>query len=253
MNIFKIFNRKASTKKYELIPSDKPGFYRVKALRDFGLVKKGDIGGYVAGEHNLWHDDNSWVGDNAQVYDNAWVYGNAWVGDNAQVYDNAWVGGDAWVGGNARVSSIRDYIVFKNWWSSGRHITWTRSNDMWRVGCFYGTDRQLIEKAYKDSQESGREYERIVKYVEEINTASRQDDSDELTRLRNMEEAIRKYPDLRRAVQAALKGGYECDKKIDSALMAHHGLVSGTPRPSHSAEEPHPVQPSPACTGHCQT
>ena len=40
---------------------------------------------------------------------------------------------------------------------------------MWNVGCFYGTGEELIAKAYKDSEYSGREYERIVKYVEAIN------------------------------------------------------------------------------------
>lgn len=70
--------------------------------------------------------------------------------------------------GNCWVSGDADYIVFKNWWSSGRYFTWTRSNNMWRVGCFYGTGKELIEKAYKDSAKSGREYERIVEYVEEI-------------------------------------------------------------------------------------
>ena len=39
---------------------------------------------------------------------------------------------------------------------------------MWRVGCFYGTGAELIAKAYKDSELSGREYERVVKYVESI-------------------------------------------------------------------------------------
>lgn len=39
---------------------------------------------------------------------------------------------------------------------------------MWSVGCFYGTGEELIKKAYKDSEKSGREYERVVKYVEEI-------------------------------------------------------------------------------------
>ena len=70
--------------------------------------------------------------------------------------------GSAWVCGNA------DYIVFKNWWSSGRYFTWTRSNNMWKVGCFYGTVEELIKKAYADSEKSGREYERVVKYVESI-------------------------------------------------------------------------------------
>lgn len=41
---------------------------------------------------------------------------------------------------------------------------------MWSVGCFYGTGEELIKKAYNDSEEKGREYERIVKYVESIKT-----------------------------------------------------------------------------------
>lgn len=63
---------------------------------------------------------------------------------------------------------MQDYIVFKNWWSSGRYFTWTRNNNMWKVGCFYGNGEELIKKAYADSEESGKEYERIVRYVESI-------------------------------------------------------------------------------------
>ena len=39
---------------------------------------------------------------------------------------------------------------------------------MWKVGYFYGTGEELIKKAYEDSELSGREYERIVNYVESI-------------------------------------------------------------------------------------
>ena len=39
---------------------------------------------------------------------------------------------------------------------------------MWKVGCFYGTGEELIKKAYADSEKSGREYERVVRYVENI-------------------------------------------------------------------------------------
>ena len=39
---------------------------------------------------------------------------------------------------------------------------------MWKVGCFYGSGEELTKKAYKDSEDCGREYERIVKYVETI-------------------------------------------------------------------------------------
>ena len=108
------------------------------------------------------------VFESAVVYGNAKVYGNAMVHGDAVVSGNAEVYGNAKVCGNAKVSSSKDYIVFKNWWSSYRYFTWTRSNDMWRVGCFYGTGEELIAKAYKDSEESGREYKHVVEYVETI-------------------------------------------------------------------------------------
>ena len=127
--------------------------YRIEAIRDFANITKGQKGGFVETESNLSQVGNAWV------YDNAKVCGNAKVSGNAEVY------GDAKVYGNAKVSSNADYIVFKNWWSSGRHFTWTRSNNKWNVGCFYGTGEELIKRAYKDSEKSGREYERIVKYV----------------------------------------------------------------------------------------
>ena len=124
--------------------------YRIEALMDFSDVKTGDKGGFVQSEDNLSQLGNAWVYGNAEVYDNAEVYGKAEVRGGAKVYKNS------------------DYIVFKNWWSSGRYFTWTRSNKMWKVGCFYGNGEELIKKAYADSEESGREYERVVRYVENI-------------------------------------------------------------------------------------
>lgn len=136
--------------------------------------------GFACVYDNAWVSGNGQVYGNARVYDNACVYGNARVPDNAQVYvharvygdacvyGDALVRGDACVCGDAEISTDADYIVFKNWWSSGRYFTWTRSNNMWSVGCFYGTGEELIKKAYKDSELSGREYERVVRYVESI-------------------------------------------------------------------------------------
>lgn len=129
---------------------------------------------------------NSAVHEDAQVYGYAQVYGGGQIGENAQAYGYAQIGenahvygsaqlcgdarvyGSAEVCGNAIVSSDRDYIVFKNWWSSGRYFTWTRSNNKWKVGCFYGTGEELIRKAYEDSERSGREYECIVRYVNSV-------------------------------------------------------------------------------------
>lgn len=213
---------------------------KIVALKDFGDVKKGEVGGWLELEDNLSFDGDAWVHDeakvwgnakvfedaqvrrNTQVYGNAKVYGNAQVWSNAKVYENAVVCGDTRVFGNvevfgnarvsghahvsgcakiygnavvsgstqasqhvevfgnaqvfgkthlygkAKVASVEDYIVFKNSWSSGRFFTWTKSNDMWLVGCFYGTGEELIEKAYKDSEESGRKYELYVNLVKEL-------------------------------------------------------------------------------------
>lgn len=123
--------------------------------------------------------------DEAEVYDYTFIEGHAFIGDSARVYEaavvrhNAVIMGDSNIHGNAivegnayiynaEISKDEDYIVFKNWWSSCRCFTWTKSNNMWKVGCFYGTGEELIAKAYKDSELSGREYERIVRYVEAI-------------------------------------------------------------------------------------
>ena len=90
---------------------------------------------------------------------------------DARVYGEALVNGNAEVSGNAEVKSIRDYAVFKNGWSSGRWFTYTRSNRKWRVGCFHGTGEELIAKAYKDSELSGKCYEAIVRAQEAIDRA----------------------------------------------------------------------------------
>lgn len=242
-------------KKYEMLKDDCVSFgyreewhklYRIKALRDFCDVSKGDIGGYIESEDNLSHSgacwvygdarvfdearvtdnssvceevrvtgnatirDDSFVGgsavvkgnaivcdfacvgdkatiagyaiirDHARVYGNATIRGHAIIGGAAYISDGAevmgeaqvkgvaLVCGDAQIRGNAIIDDNLDYIVFKNWWSSGRFFTWTRQNNMWAVGCFFGTGEELIKKAYQDSDISGREYERVVRYTEGI-------------------------------------------------------------------------------------
>ena len=90
------------------------------------------------------------------------------ISDDAIVCGNASVNGLAEISGDAIVKELSDYIVFKNSWSSGRHFTWTKSNDMWRVGCFYGTGEELIKKAYIDSKIKGKSYEIYTKLVKEL-------------------------------------------------------------------------------------
>ena len=164
-------------KKYRLLENDTKTvngktLYRIEALKDFTNVKKGDKGGYIESDDNLSHIGACWVSDyarvsgDAQVFGNAWIFGNAEIFGNARVFGYAEVYGYAEVCGDVEVRSTRDYVVLKNIWSSGRYFTYTRSNKMWKVGCFYGTGEELIAKAYRDSEVSGREYKRVVEYVE---------------------------------------------------------------------------------------
>ena len=94
-------------KKYELTTNTKMCFgrklYQIKALKDFGDVKAGDLGGYIEKEENLSQDGIAWVFDNALVYGDAEVYGNAQIHDIARVYDTARILGNAHVYGGARV------------------------------------------------------------------------------------------------------------------------------------------------------
>ena len=133
---------------------------------------------FVAGYASVF--GHAQVFNDAQVIGNAQVYGDALVAgdavlrgaaevyENAKVFGSALVVGDAYISGDAEVKSLEDYAVFKNFWSSGRYFTWTRSNNMWRAGCFYGTGEELIAKAYRDSEKSGKCYEQIVNAVNNI-------------------------------------------------------------------------------------
>jgi UDP-3-O-[3-hydroxymyristoyl] glucosamine N-acyltransferase len=95
-------------KKYELTDEtlvvDGHKLYRIKALRSFSDVKKGDLGGYVKREINLSHNGDCWVSGNAKVFGNAIVYGNAKVHGNARVSGDAWMTDNVQISGNAHVS-----------------------------------------------------------------------------------------------------------------------------------------------------
>ena len=175
--------------KYELTDETKNingiTLHRIRALRDIPSVgvKSGDLGGWIKEEHNLCQNGDAWVYGDAEVYGyarvcgDARVYGYAWVFGDARVYgyarvcSNARVCGGAEVCGNALVYGNADYMTFKNSWSSGRWFTYTRSNKMWKVGCFYGSGEELIKKAYADSEVSGKCYAAIVRTQEAIDKA----------------------------------------------------------------------------------
>ena len=79
-------------RKYELLKDDTISLtqdrtlYRVRYLRDFANIKKGDLGGYIEKEENLSHDGNARLFGDARVFGDALVYDNAYVFGDALVY-----------------------------------------------------------------------------------------------------------------------------------------------------------------------
>ena len=102
---------KNTRKKYELTEETITLFkeymlYSIKALRDFGGIKAGDLGGYIEKESNLSHNGDAWLYEDAMVYGDAHVCGDVTVHGNAHVCDNAEVDEIAHVCDNAEVDEI---------------------------------------------------------------------------------------------------------------------------------------------------
>lgn len=132
-------------KKYELLNDDFMEFdsrklYRIRALRSFGNVKKGDLGGYIEREENLSHSGN------AEVYGNDWVYGNANITNN------------------------NDYCCFSCFGSANRTTTAYKTKDGHVeivCGCFRGTIGEFaarVEETHGDNK-FGREYKAIIEVI----------------------------------------------------------------------------------------
>lgn len=62
--------------------------YRIRALKNFAGIKAGELGGYVAGEHNLSQYGNSWIQQDSMVFNLAYVGDNALVSKSI-MYGNA--------------------------------------------------------------------------------------------------------------------------------------------------------------------
>lgn len=167
--------------------------HRIRAIKDFGDVKAGDLGGWIEKEENLSHESKAWVGgeawvgSKARVRDNAWVGGEAcvsgetWVGDdacvcgdacvrdkarvggNACVGGNAWVGGNAcvrgkaWVSGNAEIFSTSHILTIGAIGSRNDFTTFYRDKDNQisvNCGCFTGKIEEFLEAVTRTHRDS---------------------------------------------------------------------------------------------------
>lgn len=97
-------------KKYELVPETVKEFYskpmyRIRALKDFSDVKKGDLGGYVESEDNLSQTDNCWIYDDSIVGLGARVINNAVVKDCSTVIVHSEISGNAVIEDNSHIDN----------------------------------------------------------------------------------------------------------------------------------------------------
>lgn len=150
-------------KKYEFTGEEKVvdnhTLHRIRALRDFGMVKAGDLGGWIECEENLSHDGYAWV------YGDALVEGNAFVGGNASVT------GDARVTGSARVKDNADFSIIGGFGRFFRTTTFFRCQDgkvRTQCGCFYGDLKEFCANVKETHGESklAKEYLMIADLME---------------------------------------------------------------------------------------
>ncbi len=105
------------TKKYRISNSKKNTIefngrtlHRIVALKDFGVVRKGEFGGYVESEKNLSQDGKCWIFWNAKVLrearviDSAQVCHFAVVDEYAEIRDKAVVSEQAVVRGYSQIA-----------------------------------------------------------------------------------------------------------------------------------------------------
>ena len=111
--------------KYELLQDDfifpygedGPKLYRIRALKDFGDVNKGDLGGYVEGEHNLSNYGDCWIYDNSCVFEGSFIDDSAKVKEDSLISSAAVLVGNSIVKGGSMVRSqayIGDNVVIDN-------------------------------------------------------------------------------------------------------------------------------------------
>ena len=105
--------------------------HRIRAVAEFGLVKVGDLGGWIEKEENLSHEGKAWIWGNAKVWGNAEVWGNAKVCGDAEVF------------------SARHILVIGTIGSRDDFTTFYRDKDneiTVKCGCFLGKIDKFLEK-----------------------------------------------------------------------------------------------------------
>jgi carbonic anhydrase/acetyltransferase-like protein (isoleucine patch superfamily) len=146
--------------------------HEIEAVRNFGNIKKGTVGGWIEKESNLSHEGECWVAGNAKVFGNALVYGDAQVYGDAVVYGDAWVYGDAEVFENAKVWGNAQ--VFGDAWVYGNAEVWGNAQVFGNAlvyGSILGKKNQVLPEELSTLPECieevtirGEKYKKVTKW-----------------------------------------------------------------------------------------
>lgn len=95
--------------------------YRIKALKDFGDVKAGQLGGFVESMNNLDQTTEAWISNEAKVWGNSLVTNNSQISHQAEVFGdckivNSTIGGLSIIFGKSVIehSTILDAAEVSN-------------------------------------------------------------------------------------------------------------------------------------------
>ena len=161
-----------------------PTLRRIRAVRDFGDVKAGTLGGWIGSEYNLSHEGLAWVADEAKVYEDACILGDAKVcgnaivrglarvRENAVIDENAVVFGVSHISGNAKIigaAILCDVVVDNNAivgavqipglarlgiGQNNSFVTFYRAEKPAQIGvaagCFNGTLDEFLDRLQED-------------------------------------------------------------------------------------------------------
>ena len=143
-------------KKYELTEETKvidgKTLFRIRALRSFGDIKAGDLGGFIENERNLSHEGN--------------------VGGKAIVGGEAWVSGEAQVSDDGLINSNNDYLCEKGLGSHNRSASFFKCKDGHihvLCGCFSG-NLDEFENKVKEEHGNSKYAKEYLGFIEVVKT-----------------------------------------------------------------------------------
>lgn len=134
--------------------------HRIRALKSFGEIREGDIGGWIEAERNLSIYDTAWVFGQAQVYGNAFVAEGATVDDRAQIRGNASIYGNAGIYIEGQLGSYFRYTTF---------FKDNCDNIFVACGCFRGTInefRRAVKEKHGTTSKQARAYQAAADLAE---------------------------------------------------------------------------------------